>query len=147
NKPFGQKVSPEIERAEWGFRFTHEILRADNELEKIVRQFGYGQPGCVVINYWEKEKTGGAPEVRVNNDKVKWTALWRVEDRKILLAMVNWNRSPEETGVEIIWGKQKSQVEWQNAENGQPISFDKLEFSGWEVKILQTEVRQVRREK
>jgi len=141
NKPHGTKVPETVERAEWGFRFTHEILRSSNNLEKIVRDFGYGKDFCRIINYWEKQKlSADVPVIVVSNPGIKWIALWRPEDHRLLLTLVNWNRGTEKTEVEVFQGKKKINISWQNAEDGQPAGSGPWEFSTWEVKILKAKI-------
>ncbi|HOL67461.1 MAG TPA: DUF6067 family protein, partial [bacterium] len=145
NKPVGQKAPEGVERAEWGFRFTHEILRAENSLEKLVREFGYGQPGCLVINYWEKPERTDVPEVSVNNQAVKWLALWRPRDRALLVTLINWNKNPEK--VKVSPGKKYQPVRWQDAETGKVVETDTINLSGWEVKLLQAQLLPLKKKK
>jgi len=64
-------------RREWGMRVVHEIFRSPEHQtreESILRQYGYGKPGCRVVNYWED-----APPITVDNPQVKWLGVMQAQ--------------------------------------------------------------------
>ena len=147
-----------LKRAEWGVRRVHEMIwrvekwqekehQAPIKLEKLFRDLGYGSDNCAVIHYWD-ESTGDYdpswPRINVTNDSVKWIALWRPEDQKLMLVLVNWSKEPGEAMVKVekpggllSLFKSGELSKWHDAENGSEITPGKIAIEGWGVKILE----------
>lgn len=89
NKAIENLPKQQQERIEWGMRAVHEIQRAGT-LEKILADFGYGQPEVIVHNYWEEK-----PVVEVTPDQVKWLALVKPAQRKVLLVLSSWSEEKQ----------------------------------------------------
>jgi hypothetical protein len=70
---------------EWAMRAVHEIQRGGFQ-EKVLVDFGYGQPGVTVHNYW-----ADVPALRVSNPQVKWLALAKPATHEMLLVLASWS--------------------------------------------------------
>jgi hypothetical protein len=95
-------------RISWGMRMVHEVARCGAaggsalqagdrrcpSLEKIVRDFGYGQESVRVINYWSR----GAP-LTVSPASVKWLLLERPADGQRMIVLASY--SAEEVRVTL----------------------------------------------
>ena len=88
-------ANPDAVRHEWGIRIVHEILRYTfpevtttiSPMEKLVRDFGYGEPDCKIYNYWDKDYP-----VSVSSADVKSIALER--NGKLLIVLTSWLETP-----------------------------------------------------
>jgi hypothetical protein len=132
-------------RAEWGMRFTHEILRCatgawafDNlPMEKVVRDFGYGQDDCQIIHYWDTDRLPGQPAITVNNQNIKWIGLWKPAEKRLMVVMVNWQKDGQNTNLTVTPPKGVKLSSWQDAEKKTPVPAGELAFGPWDVKILE----------
>jgi hypothetical protein len=86
--------------SEWGMNAVHEIRsfkRYPQAVKELVgrfylpawEQFGYGQPGVTVHNYWED-----TPFVQVDRDEVKWIVLTRTVQPAGLLVLQSYAPTP-----------------------------------------------------
>ncbi len=104
------------------------------ELEKRVRDFGYGRPDCQIINYWTgDDRLSGQPVITCSNPQVKWIGMWKPKEQVLLLVMINWADGSQKTVLSV---KDPNLTVWQDAESGEPVSKGKMKFKGREVKIL-----------
>lgn len=100
NKRGGWTYNPAAIRHDWGIQMVHEILRTMwgvhkvYPLEKIVRDFGYGDPSCNVYNYWQDDYP-----VDINNDKVKSIAF--ENNGKVMVVLTSWVSKPCEVQVNL----------------------------------------------
>ncbi|MCM8770129.1 MAG: hypothetical protein NC911_10800, partial [Candidatus Omnitrophica bacterium] len=85
NKMLEALPKEQQEKIEWGMRAVHEIQRS-GPLEKILTDFGYGQPGVFIHNYWEEE-----PVVEIDQPVVKWLVLSRPERKEALVVLASWS--------------------------------------------------------
>jgi len=76
-------------RTKFGVMMVHEIRSREGGpvLNEHVAGFGYGQPGCEVINYWSE----GAP-LKADDAEVKWILLKK--DEELLLVLCTWRPKP-----------------------------------------------------
>ncbi len=146
-----KKTDPEkykaLARAEWGIRFVHDLVRdrmaPDNIVvkqmseEKLVRGFGYGDPGCEVINYWSADEvTASQPAIGCSNPEVKWIALWDTKKQELLVVLVNWGREPQQAALTVKPPGKTTFAAWKDAENGGDALPGELNFKPFEMKIL-----------
>ena len=87
-----------IQRTHRDALYVHEIKYSPNirtaAAPEPLSDFGYGQPDCRVINYWEPE----AP-ISVSDDQCKWILLRR--EGKALVMLVTWNDEEKEIKVKV----------------------------------------------
>ncbi len=143
-----------IARIEWGMRFTHEIIRLDSVYkinlagihgqgangnpEAIIHKFGYGQPDCEVIHYWEaSEGTPGRLLPAVNNPNVKWIALWKPAEKRVLITLVNWTKERQAVAITL---RGATVAAGKDAESGQPCTPAAITLEGWGVKLVELAV-------
>ncbi len=91
--------NPAATRHDWGIRMVHEILRLwghcisrEYPLEKLVREFGYGEPNCKVYNYWQDNYP-----IAISNDKVKSIAF--ENNGKVMVILTSW--IPDKTEIMV----------------------------------------------
>ncbi len=113
-----------VERSEWGMRMVHEIQRS-GALEKLVKEFGYGEEVVAVHNYWADR-----PPVRVTNPEVKWIVLERRDRPELLMVFASWSAGEAETAVSFLPGALRfdaSALKLSDAESGgaveMPVGF------------------------
>jgi hypothetical protein len=110
-------------RIEWGMSMVHEILRTDAvgkptaldesgvghwpyitrtypKLEKLVRDFGYGERHVRVFNYWDDNPAAtvasGLLDPVVNPEEpVKWLLLANPQTKEVLLVLASWAYDPQ----------------------------------------------------
>ena len=95
----------EIGRREWGMRMVHEIIRGGpnhwqlpgSTLDKAVYAFGYGGKAVTVWNYWSD-----TPAFTIDNQHVKAILLTRPADRKMLLVLQSWSKTPVTAAVAFL---------------------------------------------
>jgi hypothetical protein len=128
-----------LARVEWGMRFTHEILRqAASPLEEVVRRFGYGQPGCTVLHYWDRtEGTGTDPGLELSNPNVRWLGLLKPAEKKLLVVLVNWTSEPQTADVRLVGPLKSRNVVWRDAETGVELTNSGVALQGWQVRLLE----------
>ena len=139
-----EKTEPERhrhwQRAEWGIRFVFEVLRhtmyhwtLNAPEEKLVRDFGYGEPGVEIINYWAAdEKSADAPEIACSDEDVKWIGLWKKDAGELLAVLVNWSGKPRNAS----FGAKGAFERVANAETGEAMKLDGMAFEPFGVKIV-----------
>jgi len=105
-------------RVEWAMRAVHEIQR-EGPLEKLLAEFGYGTPEVVVHNYWEER-----PALAVDSADVKWLALARPADGKLLIVLASWSEGAVKAQLAINWANLglKPAGRIVNAESGEAAS-------------------------
>jgi hypothetical protein len=82
-------------RIEWGLRAVHEIQRSGPQ-EKILTDFGYGEDGVVIHNYWaDRPITSVAPAA------VKWLALSKPASGEMLIVLASWSPEPVKAEVRL----------------------------------------------
>lgn len=128
----------QIARTEWGMRFAHEIFRGPGTpMEKLVRDFGYGNPDCKVINYWSgPEVEPGCPIIKIDNPNVLWTAIWNPKDKSLLIAATNWTNDAQSSPITITAPKGAILTTWTNAETGKPVIPGQIELRGFEMGMV-----------
>jgi hypothetical protein len=131
-----------LKRAEWGTCRVHEIhhrvephqqkeFAAPAQLEKLIRDFGYGREDCDVIHYWDKPRRG-PPVIAVANPQVKWIGFWKPATRELMLVLMNWTLTPQTTSIKA------GRANVIDAETGAPWPAGDSTFPCWEVKVLKT---------
>ena len=139
-----EKENPErhqyLQRAEWGIRFVFELLRdrmyhwaINVSAEKLIRDFGYGEAGVEIINYWAvDERPEGAPEIACSDGDVKWIGLWKKGAGELLVALVNWSDARRAAGLAVkgAFGKIV------NAETGGEMNTGDMALEPFELKIV-----------
>ncbi len=83
------------DRVEWGLRVVHEIQHP-GKLDHFLTDFGYGTDAVQVINYWSEK-----PPLTVSNAQVKWLALYRPAEKRLLLVLASWSDQPAEATVAL----------------------------------------------
>ncbi|MCF7853319.1 MAG: DUF6067 family protein [Candidatus Pacebacteria bacterium] len=126
-------------RAEWAMRFVHEVMRSrSNELEKLVRDFGYGDEACEVLNYWnEADRIPSQPRIAVADDQVKWIGLWKPEERSVLLVLVNWTEDKRQAAIGMDPPDGVPLGLWKNAETGTIVDPANVLLNGWEARVIE----------
>ena len=133
-----------LQRTEWGMRFVHELvpevlrkMSSAAPLQQRIRDFGYGQPDCQVINYWTgDDRLPGQPVIVCSNPKVKWIGLWKPEERDLLVVLVNWDDDPQETRLTVEHDIVGHSGVPHDDETGEPITEDQMNLMGREVKFV-----------
>lgn len=82
------------ERIEWAMRAVHEIQR-HGPLEKFLTDLGY-RSSVVINNYWSEK-----PVVRADKPQVKWLALVKPEDRKLMIVLARWDEKEVEAELSV----------------------------------------------
>lgn len=106
------------DRIEWGMRVVHEIQHG-GKLEHFLSDFGYGSDAVQVSNYWAEK-----PPLAVSNDTVKWIALYRPTDTRLLVVLASWSDQPEEATLTIsdrLAGLDRAAARMTDAETGDAI--------------------------
>ena len=132
-----------LQRTEWGMLFVHELVREPAKLptaqalEQRVRQFGYGQPDCEIINYWTgDDRLPTQPVIASSNPQIKWLGLWQPGTQTVLLVLVNWDDNAQKTNLTVKPAKGAPFAAWQDAETANSMKDGDLEFQGREVKFV-----------
>ncbi|MFA6567020.1 MAG: glycoside hydrolase domain-containing protein [Victivallales bacterium] len=92
-------------KREWGMSRVHEIphfqvwRHAAAKLEKAFQGFGYGSPDVSIHNYWADR-----PALKTDRDDVKWLLLARPEDKRLLLILQSWSRTPVPVKISFDFG-------------------------------------------
>ena len=146
-----KKTNPEkykaLVRAEWGIRFVHDIVRdrmaQDNVVvkglseEKLISQFGYGSPGCEVINYWSTDEvSANQPAISCDNSDVKWIGLWNAKNHELLLVLVNWGSEVRKAAFMIKTSGKSTSATWKDAESGDEVTPGNISFKPFELKMF-----------
>ena len=142
-----QQKAREAERAEWGIRIVCELVRdqMDDKAkqrrwemqasaeEKLIRDFGYGQPGVEIVNFWAAdEKSEGAPGITCSDGDVKWIGLWKMDAGELLTVLANWSAVPRTVSLAVKGAFGKAE----NAETGEAVNPGELAFEPFGVKIV-----------
>jgi len=81
---------PARDRIEFGMRVVHEV-QCTSPLMHLLTDFGYGTDAAQVINYWSEQ-----PGLSVSNPSVKWIALRRPADGRLLVVLASWSEQAGE---------------------------------------------------
>ncbi len=105
---------------------VHEIAMPSNEMDKRLVDFGYGQPDCAILNYWD----AGYP---LQSDDPDLKSILLVRDGRLLLLLCTWNAEDAVVSValDLAAAGLDSDLQYQlrNAETGELLAHEAGTFS------------------
>ena len=141
-----------LDRAEWGIRAVHEILRNGNlgdpyvpsmtHLEDRIRDFGYGSPDAKVVNYWTDavdRDANNLPTVRLDDPNLLYLGIWRPGDGRLLAVVYNSAETTVESGISVIPpGGGAARTSARDIEAGGAATA-RWSWPGWSVRLLEVD--------